>query len=363
MASREQPLRVGICGCAAIAKKNARALSRASSCELVAVASRSEEKAMKWREEVGLPSLRVVVGYEALVAFVDAVYLPLPTSLHKEWVMKFAKAKKHILVEKPVGARLADVEEMVACCRENGVAIMDGTMFMHHARFGAFRRLFEDEVFWHCSRFTSAFTFFGGEAFLAGGDIRTRADGDPLGCLGDVGWYPIRMALVAFRFALPLAATARLHDASPEGVPFDMDVDLDFGRGRIATFHCSFKHHFRQWFEAVSINRYGSRIVRCFDFVIPSREQLCHYEIEEIPNVQTIEYDTINACAKHTIPVLDCNQELHMWLTFEHLCRDPDAADSRAFFERATLITHRVIEAIFLSATNGGQRTPVIGTP
>jgi hypothetical protein len=64
------------------------------------------------------------------------VYLPLPTSLHLEWVVKCAQAKKHILCEKPVALSREDLEVMLKACKDNGVHFMDGVMFMHHDRSG-----------------------------------------------------------------------------------------------------------------------------------------------------------------------------------------------------------------------------------
>ena len=80
---------------------------------------------------------------------------------------------------------------MIAACRAANVAFMDGTMFVHHQRFKQVERLFADTT-WQPKRVTSAFTFAAPIDFLAGGNIRTNGM-DPLGCLGDVGWYCLRL--------------------------------------------------------------------------------------------------------------------------------------------------------------------------
>ncbi|KAJ8609235.1 hypothetical protein CTAYLR_008061 [Chrysophaeum taylorii] len=355
----EEVVRVGIMGSAAIAKKNAVALQRSSSCRLVAIASRNESKAKAWCEELGV-TLRVV-DYEGMVADpeVDAVYVPLPTMLHLEWVLKLAAAKKHVLVEKPVGVTTADVEKMIAACREHGVAIMDGTMFMHHARFALMSRLFDDVLHWKCTRVTSAFSFYGGDDFLAKGNVRTRADADPLGALGDLGWYCARITLAAFRYEAPVSVVARLRDESDDGVPFELDVDVEFSGDRRATFHASFKHDFRQWFEAFSRNDYGAaRVVRCSDFVIPRREETTEFEIEELPSPPTVQHDTILLTSKTVVPVGPCSQERDMWDAFASLCRGD--LERRAFFEKATLLTTQILSAAITSIQNGGASTPVV---
>jgi predicted dehydrogenase len=72
---------------------------------------------------------------------VDAVYIPLPTGLRKEWVLRAAAAGKHVLCEKPCGLSLAEVREMTDACRENRVQFMDGVMFMHNPRMRRLREL------------------------------------------------------------------------------------------------------------------------------------------------------------------------------------------------------------------------------
>ena len=52
---------------------------------------------------------------------IDAVYIPLPTTLHLEWVTKAAAAGKHVLVEKPVGVSETEVRKMTAACEAAGV--------------------------------------------------------------------------------------------------------------------------------------------------------------------------------------------------------------------------------------------------
>ena len=169
-------VRIGIMGCASIARKNARAIIRSERCTLVAVASRELPKANAFCDELKLDqSVRRIEGYDALLADkgVDAVYIPLPTKLHREWVSKAAAAGKHILVEKPVGVDANEVQEMIAACRAAGVAFMDGTMFVHHKRFKQVDRIFADTT-WQPKRVTSAFTFAAPIEFLAGGNIRTN---------------------------------------------------------------------------------------------------------------------------------------------------------------------------------------------
>jgi hypothetical protein len=139
--------RWGILGTAGIARKNWQAIKLAGNSSLTALASRSLDRSRQFIAECQaarpLPSTPAAVGsYDELLRRkdVDAVYLPLPTGLRKEWVLKAAEAGKHVLVEKPVGVTAADVRDMLAACERNRVQFMDGVMFMHSRRRTCARR-------------------------------------------------------------------------------------------------------------------------------------------------------------------------------------------------------------------------------
>src|SRR5439155_9606728 len=111
---------------------------------------------------------------------VDAVYLPLPTGIRKEWVLYAARAGKHILCEKPCGLSSADVRAMLDACRENRVQFMDGVMFMHSQRLPLLRRILDDgESIGTIHRLSSQFSFKAAEEFLAK-NIRVSSELEPL---------------------------------------------------------------------------------------------------------------------------------------------------------------------------------------
>ena len=177
---------------------------------------------------------------------------------------------------------------------------------------------------------------------------------DPLGCLGDVGWYCIRFGLAAFNYK-PAYVRARVWEATDGGVPTDMDCDVSFSRGdpertvlspRLLTFHCSFHHHLRQVVEATSSD---GRIVRMDDFVIPRREEVCDYIIEDVPErPQLSHYDTVVRGVKTTVPVLDCAQEVLMWDSFAALVVQRERTE---YYDAAMRTAHLVMDA--LQASNG----------
>ena len=194
--------RWGILSTAGIAQKNWAAIRNSGNTTIVAVASRSEEKAQAFIDEcqgqVAFPEApRAIGSYEQLLAAddVDAVYVPLPTGVRKEWVIRAAQAGKHVMCEKPCGIHGDDVAEMIEACNKACVQFMDGVMFMHSARLDAVRAALDDGVsVGKITRIASQFSFCAPEEFREG-NIRVHSGLEPAGCLGDLGWYTIRMTL------------------------------------------------------------------------------------------------------------------------------------------------------------------------
>jgi D-xylose 1-dehydrogenase (NADP+, D-xylono-1,5-lactone-forming) len=122
-------LRFGILGAADIARKALiPAIEAAGNAELVALASRDAERGRQ------MFSGRVQGDYQALLDDheVDAVYLPLPNSLHREWTLRALAAGKHVLCEKPLALTAAEAEEMAAAARSSGRLLMEAFMYRFH---------------------------------------------------------------------------------------------------------------------------------------------------------------------------------------------------------------------------------------
>lgn len=112
----------------------------AGNCELYAVAGRSEAKAESYREEFGFA--KAYAGYEKLLEDpeVQAVYIPLPNSLHKEWVIKALKAGKHVLCEKPMALNSSELKEMFSVAKENNVFLMEAYAYLHSPYVASLKR-------------------------------------------------------------------------------------------------------------------------------------------------------------------------------------------------------------------------------
>ena len=269
-------LRWGILSTAEIARKNWKAIQLAGNARVAAVASRDLERSRKFitecQAEVPMESPAIPLGsYEELIASkdVDAIYVPLPTGLRREWVLRAAEAGKHVVCEKPCGSTLPELREMLDACRHNKVQFMDGVMFVHSNRFQRLRQALDTNGVGQLKRISSAFSFFGGPEFFAG-NIRTQSKLEPLGCLGDLGWYCIRLALWVMKMEMPVEATGHLLSeragtGSPSPVPTEFSGELKFRGGISAGFYCSFETTIQEWVMISGTEGYAE----ISDFVLP----------------------------------------------------------------------------------------------
>ncbi len=128
----KQTINWGILGTARIARDRfLPGLMEAEHAHCYAIAGRKPEKLQEFEERFH-PDV-TYTSYEALLddPDVDAVYIPLPNHLHKEWVLKAAAKKKHILCEKPLGLTTSEILEMKEAACENGVLLTEAFAYLH----------------------------------------------------------------------------------------------------------------------------------------------------------------------------------------------------------------------------------------
>jgi len=252
-------LRIGFLSAAGIGRSNWKAIFNSGNCAVSAVASRNIEKSRRFidecqRENAFATRPDALGSYEDLLAAknVDAVYIPLPTGLRKEWVRRAAAAGKHILCEKPCATSAAELEEMLAACRQHNVQFMDGVMFMHSPRLAKVREFLDDgRSVGQIRRIASAFTFYSGEEFF-NNNIRANGALEPTGCLGDLGWYSIRFMLWTLNWQMPETVAGRILSQSENlphrpSSPTEFSAGLFYPGGVSAEFYCSFRAAKQQW--------------------------------------------------------------------------------------------------------------------
>lgn len=246
--------RWGILGTAVIARKFWQSVRWSENARLTGVASRSLDRAKQfcdecqWRFSVD-PEPKSFGNYEALLdsAEIDAVYIPLPTGLRESWVIAAAERGKHVLCEKPCAVSNDSMERMLQACEQARVQFMDNVMFMHSDRVNKLKILLADkEKIGQLRRINSQFSFYADASFFEG-NIRSRMALEPWGCLGDLGWYNIRMTLLALNGEMPVRVRGHNLDGNWERPPVEFTGEMLFANGVTASFYCSFINGNQQW--------------------------------------------------------------------------------------------------------------------
>jgi len=238
------------------------AISASSNGRLVAIASRDPKRAREFASRHAVPV--VCPTYEALLREpeVDAVYIPLHHSAHKEWALHAAAAGKHVLCEKPLAMNAADAEEMGAGAERAGVLLMEAFMYRFHPRPRDFVAGLRDPMFVNA---TFGFTLDDPENFR----LRRELGG---GALLDVGCYTVSVARWILGEPVGMDASAHLADG-PEGVDMTVSAFLRFGSGATASVWASFEGPEEQ--ELTVVTKTGrQRLERPFSSMEPNPYQL-----------------------------------------------------------------------------------------
>ena len=122
----QHPIRIGVLGCAKIARQFVRDVAPSDNVKVVAAASRDPSKVADFCNTLDVK--KRYDTYEALLRDpeVDAVYVPLPNAMHCEWSVRSAECGKHILCEKPLAITAAEATRMFDAARQHGVLLVEG---------------------------------------------------------------------------------------------------------------------------------------------------------------------------------------------------------------------------------------------
>ena len=352
-------LRWGILGTAGIARKNWRAIRDSGNSVVAAVASRDAARSRKFiddcqRDAPADAAPAALAGYEALIASpeVDAIYVPLPTGLRKEWVLRAAAAGKHVLCEKPCGLSLADLRDMTDACQTHGVQFMDGVMFMHNQRMARIRRALDDgKSVGAIKRMMSVFSFSTDESFYEA-NIRVNSALEPTGCLGDLGWYCIRFALWAKNWELPRDASGRILSAranrlSAGTAPTDFSGELVFADGSSLGFYCSFRAQFQNWVNIGGAAGY----LQLSDFVHPASTHEPTFTVNGVEE-RVKNCDCAGAHSDSRVPGQDSQM-------FRNFADQVTSGKLNPDWPMWALKTQQVMDACYESAVRGGGAVSV----
>jgi D-xylose 1-dehydrogenase (NADP+, D-xylono-1,5-lactone-forming) len=228
-------IRWGVLGAARIAREQVIPAIRRSGCGEVVAVSSASGRARSYAEELDIP--RAYDSHDELLADpgVDAVHLALPNSLHAQWIVRAARAGKHVLCEKPLvldGRELEEVDEVVAAA---GVQLTEAFMYRHHPQLARLRELLRSEDVGDPVAMQARLHF--PLARTAEPDIRLRRDMGG-GALLDLGCYPLDL-FGGLTGRNPEEVTAVAVREEPRGVDIRTAAVLRYGEV-LATLDCSF---------------------------------------------------------------------------------------------------------------------------
>jgi len=178
-----EPIHIAVMGCANIAKRSVipAILRLPNQFRLTAVASRNPEKANSFATEFGCEA---ILGYGSLIARddINAIYVPLPTGLHFEWVMKAIDRGKHVYVEKSFAMSESETIALLELSEKRQVAVFEGYMFLYHRQLKTITTLLRDGVIGDLRYIHSCFGFpplrshdFRYDALIGGGVLMDAA--------------------------------------------------------------------------------------------------------------------------------------------------------------------------------------------
>jgi predicted dehydrogenase len=241
-------IRWGILGCANIAQRAVIPGIQQSETGLVAaIASRRLEKAQEVAKQLNIPA--AYGSYEELLADpgIEAVYIPLPNHLHKEWTIRAAEAGKHILCEKPIALNAREAEEMAEACNQAGVVFAEAFMYRYHPRYTLLRDILKSGEIGEIRGLRATFTFNNANDK---GNVRYKKEWGG-GSLYDVGVYPISAARMLLEQEPQAATVHAFFSKDHDDVDMMASGLLEFDKGVALTFDCGMWATFRNEMEIV----------------------------------------------------------------------------------------------------------------
>ena len=227
-----QELKWGVLGTAWIAQLCVPCIQATANSTVVAVGSRDEDRARSFADQLAIE--RAYGSYEAVLADsdVDAVYMPLPNSLHHEWTLRALEAGKHVLCEKPLTDTAACAQELFDAAERRGLVLVEAFMYRHHPQVAAAQRAITSGALGRVEAIYSTFFTRAGAPEI---NIRYRPELGG-GALWDVGSYCVSVStLLAGGAPEHVSAVASI---GATGVDVSFAGTLSFANGCVAQFAC-----------------------------------------------------------------------------------------------------------------------------
>jgi predicted dehydrogenase len=313
---------IGVIGCANVVERHiVKGIRNIKNGRLIAIASRNSEKAREWADKFDCEYEK---SYEDILKRkdIDAVYIPLPTGEHKKWVIKAAKAKKHVICEKSLSDSFDSVKEMVDSCRKNDIVLYEDFMCNCHPQHQKVLSLISNGKIGEVFLFRGFFGFpplnkenFRYQKSLGGGS------------LNDAAAYPAFMSRKILK-SEPLSVTSSLVYDKNHEVDIQGSAYLEFPKNKTALiafgFNNMYQNNYSVWGSTGLIN-----VNRAYS--IPADMK---------PQVELVKQDLIK---KIDIPNAD-----HFSLIFEDFCSK--VLEGKKLDYSPLISQARLMEALRISA-------------
>ena len=222
----------GVLGTAGIAKgQTIPGMKEAENCNLYAISGRNPEKVRDFQNLFGFQ--KTYTSYEELLTdpLIEAVYIPLPNSLHFEWVKQALQHKKNVLCEKPLTPTAAESEELFRIAEENHVLLMEAFAYLHSPFVSAVKNEIDSGVIGEIRYMESQ--FITSDYDLSNIRMRKETFG---GCAYDLGCYTTSM--IGWMTGQQPQTVKAIAEFSPEGVDVLTTGIFTYKNGMKALMNC-----------------------------------------------------------------------------------------------------------------------------
>lgn len=321
-------------------------------CKVVGVASRDKERAAEFCKKrdcgEGMTNEEMVERSD-----IDFVYNPLPSGVRNQWSHKLIASGKHIYAEKPMAGDVKEMEALLAACEGKALQWMDGTMWYHSHRSQEIEEKLRSGAIGRTQRVTASFTFSApNEEWLHGGNGRTDKTREPMGCLGDQGWYPLSAVLFGFRWELPEKVMATHTRLNKVDTIISCCATLWFSDGRSAVIDCGATAPHRSQYEIV-----GETGTIRVDDLVGGQGRSGNFDAYGKPFVGSGLYYQSDAAGKEKrVRAKKCDHVDKLVLDFVKCVEAIKAGGAPdPEWPKRSLAVHKVLDAIFESSSNGGR--------
>jgi predicted dehydrogenase len=243
-------LRWGILGAARMTEVMLPAIVEASNAQLVAVASRRSGAAAEVLKKCGVDQsgINTYNDPDRLLEDpdVDVVYLPMANEEHAEWALRAIEHKKHVLCEKPMALKVADIDAIETAAEQHGVTVMEGFMYRLHPQHARVWEVINSGTIGDIRTVRSCFSFLMAPARKYRISRNIEQGG---GAMWDIGCYAIHTCRMFFQ-DLPSSVIAT-YKTIDSGADVSNTGILDYGDGRYAQFDFSFERARRAEYEII----------------------------------------------------------------------------------------------------------------